>query len=154
MGQVRDPIRRPWESPARSPFLPSRSPHGKLSCVPPPAHGFKMDETKTEVAWIFASEQPGPVIRKQTLGWILCRCGFSRKFNMMTKPTQWLGFFVDCQLNWRAHVRHRLVLGYHRLRTVTRVMTANGILRKLARMVARAAAMSTADYSIEALWEG
>ena len=24
------------------------------------AHGFKMDEAKTEVAWIFASERPGP----------------------------------------------------------------------------------------------
>jgi hypothetical protein len=57
-------------------------------------------------------------------------------------------------MNWRAHVKHRLALGHHRLRTIARIMTANGIRRKLARKVGWAVAMSTAAYGIEAIWEG
>jgi len=45
-------------------------------------------------------------------------------------------------------------LGHHRLRTASRVMSANGIPRKLARKAAWAVAMSTAAYGVEALWEG
>jgi hypothetical protein len=57
-------------------------------------------------------------------------------------------------MNWRAHVKHRLALGHHRLRTMARIMTANGIKRKLARKVGSAVAMFTAVYGIEAMWEG
>jgi hypothetical protein len=57
-------------------------------------------------------------------------------------------------MNWRAHVKHRLALGHHRMRTMARIMTANGIGRKLARKVGWAVAMSTAAYGIEAIWEG
>jgi hypothetical protein len=37
---------------------------------------------------------------------------------------------------------------------MARIMTANGIRRKLARKVGWAVAMSTAAYEIEAIWEG
>jgi hypothetical protein len=57
-------------------------------------------------------------------------------------------------MNWRAHVKHRLALGHHRMRTMARIMTANGIRRKLARKVGWAVAVSTAAYGIEAIWEG
>jgi hypothetical protein len=56
-------------------------------------------------------------------------------------------------MNWQAHVKHRLALGHHRLRTIDRVMNANGVPRKLARKVAWSVAMSTAAYGIEAIWE-
>jgi hypothetical protein len=65
-----------------------------------------------------------------------------------------LGFFPDCRINWRAHVKHRLALGYHRFRTMARIMTANGIRRKLASKVRWAVAMSTAAYGVEAIWKG
>jgi hypothetical protein len=57
-------------------------------------------------------------------------------------------------MNWRAHVKHRLALGHHRLRTMARIMTANGSRRKLARKVGWAVAMSTLAYGIKAIWEG
>jgi hypothetical protein len=62
------------------------------------------------------------------------------------RRTTWLGFFLDCRMNWRAHVKHRLALGHHRMQTVARIMTANGIRPKLARKVGWAVAMSTAAY--------
>jgi hypothetical protein len=70
------------------------------------------------------------------------------------KPVRWLGFFLDCRMNWKAHVKHRLALGHHRMRTMARIMTANGIRRKLTRKVGWAVAMSTAAYGIEAIWKG
>jgi hypothetical protein len=77
-----------------------------------------------------------------------------RKFDILAKPVQWMGCVIDYRFNWRAHVKHRLALGHHRLRASARVMKANGIPRKLARKVAWAVAMSTAAYGVEALWEG
>jgi hypothetical protein len=74
-----------------------------------------------------------------------------RKFDIKAKPVRWLGFFLDCRMNWRAHVKHRLGLGHHRMRTMAKIMTANGIRRKLARNVGRAVAMSIAAYGIEAI---
>jgi hypothetical protein len=54
-------------------------------------------------------------------------------------------------MNWQAHVKRRLAaLGHHRLRTMARIMNANGVSRK----VAWAVAMSTTAYGIEAIWEG
>jgi hypothetical protein len=67
---------------------------------------------------------------------------------------RWLGFFLDPKFNWQAHVKHRLALRHHRIKTLARVMGANGTPRKLARKVARAVAMSTAAYGVEAIWEG
>jgi len=58
------------------------------------------------------------------------------------------------QLNWQAHAKYRLALRGYRIRTVSRMMSANGIPRRLARKVAWAVAMSTAAYGIEAMWEG
>jgi ribonuclease HI len=117
-------------------------------------HGFQMDEDKTEVAWIFAGERPGAASKKKAKKWQLKWRGVTRKFNIKAKPTRWLGFFIDCRLNWQAHTRHRLALGHHRLRTVARIMNSNGIPRKLARKVAWAVSMATASYGVEALWEG
>jgi len=42
----------------------------------------------------------------------------------------------------------------YRLRLTVRVMSANGVPRRLARGVAWAVAMSTAAYGVEAIWEG
>jgi ribonuclease HI len=117
-------------------------------------HGFKMNEDKTEVAWIFAGERPRTTSRKKAKKWKLRWRGVTRKFDILAKPVRWLGFFIDCRFNWRAHVKHRLALGHHRLRTIARIMKANGIPRKLARKVAWAVAMSTAAYGVEAIWEG
>jgi hypothetical protein len=78
----------------------------------------------------------------------------TRKFDIKAKPVRWLEFFLDCRLNWQAHVKHRLALGHHRIRTISRVMNANGVPRKLARKIAWAVSMSTAAYGIEAIWEG
>jgi len=44
-------------------------------------------------------------------------------------------------------------LGQHRLRTITRIINANGVKRSLARKVAWAMAMSTAAYGVGAIWE-
>jgi hypothetical protein len=97
--------------------------------------GFRMDKDKTEVAWFFASERPrGPSMTKAKK-WKLEWDGITRRFDIKAKPVRWLGFFLDCRMNWRAHVKHRLALGHHRLRTMARIMTANGIRRKLARKV-------------------
>jgi hypothetical protein len=57
-------------------------------------------------------------------------------------------------MNWRVHVKHRLALGHHRMRTMARIMTANEICRKLAHKAGWAVAMSTAAYGIEAICEG
>jgi hypothetical protein len=112
-----------------------------------------MDKEKMEVACFFASERPRrPSIAKATK-WRLDWDGISRKFDIKAKPVRWLGFFLDCRMNWRAHVKHRLTLGHHRLRTMARIMTANGIQRKLACKVGWTAAMSTAAYGIEAIWK-
>jgi hypothetical protein len=114
--------------------------------------GFRMDKDKTEV-WFFANERRGPSITK-VRKWRLDWDGATRKSDIKAKPTRWLGFFLDCRMNWRAHVKHRLALGHHRMRTMARIMNANGIKRKLARKVGWAVAMSTAAYGIEAIWEG
>jgi len=88
-----------------------------------------MDKAKTEVAWIFASERPRAESKrkaqKRELRWE--EGDVHRKFDLNAKPTRWLGFFVDPRLNWRAHVAHRVALGFHRLRTLARVMNANGV---------------------------
>jgi len=118
------------------------------------ANGFQMDQGKTEVAWIFASEKPGKKQREKAESWHLKWQGLTRKFDIKAKPTRWLGFFIDCRLDWKAHVRHRLALGHHRLGTISGIMTANGIPRRLARKVAWAVAMSIAAYGVEAIWEG
>jgi hypothetical protein len=111
-----------------------------------------MDKDKTEVAWFVAPKSPrGPSIakgKKWRLDWV------TRKFDINAKSVRWKGFFLDCRMNWRAHVKHRLALGHHRMRTMARIMTANGIRRKLACKVGCAAAMSTAAYGIEAISEG
>jgi len=96
-------------------------------------HGFQIDQNKTEVEWIFASEKPGKKQREKVGSWKLKWQGLTRKFDIKAKPTRWLGFFVDCRLGWKAHIRHRPALGHHRLRTTSRIMTANGIPRRLAR---------------------
>jgi hypothetical protein len=116
-------------------------------------HGFKMDEAKTEVAWIFAGERPRAASKEKAKKWKLRWSGVTRKFNINAKPVRWLGFFLDCRMNWQAHVKHRLALGHYRLRTIARVMNANGVPRKLARKIAWSVAMSTAAYGIEAIWE-
>jgi hypothetical protein len=116
-------------------------------------HGFKMDEAKTEVAWIFAGERPRTTSKEKAKKWKLRWGRVTRKFDINAKPVRWLGFFLDCRMNWQAHVKHRLALGHHRLRTIARVMNANGVPRKLARKVAWSVAMSTAAYGIEAIWE-
>jgi hypothetical protein len=110
-----------------------------------------MDKDKTEVAWFFANERPrGPSLAKAT-EWQLDWNGVKHKFDIKAKPVRWLGLFLDCRMNWQAHVKHRLALGHHRIRTMARIMNANGIKRKLARW---SIAMSTAAYGIEAIWEG
>jgi hypothetical protein len=113
--------------------------------------GFRMDKDKTEVAWFFANERPRvPSLAKAKelqLDWN----GVKHKFDIKAKPVRWLGLFLDCRMNWQAHVKHRLALGHHRIRTMARIMNANGIKRKLARW---SIAMSTAAYGIEAIWEG
>jgi ribonuclease HI len=122
--------------------------------------GFSMDENKTEVAWIFAGPRPSAATKKKAEDWNLrwkvplSNQIIERKFNIKAKPTRWLGFFLDPKFNWQAHVKHRLALGHHRLRTLARVMGANGTPRRLARKVAWAVAMSTAAYGVEAIWEG
>jgi ribonuclease HI len=116
-------------------------------------HGFKMDEAKTEVAWIFAGERPRAASKEKAKKWKLRWSGVTRKFNINAKPVRWLGFFLDCRMNWQAHVKHRLALGHYRLRTIARVMNAHGVPRKLARKIAWSVAMSTAAYGIEAIWE-
>jgi hypothetical protein len=113
-----------------------------------------MDQEKTEVAWFFASERSGVPSIAKAKKWRLDWDGISRKFDHKAKPVRWLGFFLDCRMNWRAHVKHRLALGRHRLRTMGRIMTTNDICKKLARKVGWAIAMSTAAYGIEAIWEG
>jgi hypothetical protein len=100
------------------------------------------------------NERPrGPSIAKAK-AWRLEWDGVTRKFDIKAKPVQWLGLFLDCRMNWQAHVKHRLALGHHRLRTMVRIMTANGIRRKLTRKVGWVMAMSAAAYGIEAIWEG
>jgi hypothetical protein len=114
--------------------------------------GFRIDKEKTEIAWFFANERPrGPSVAKAKK-WRLD--GVTRKFDIKAKPVRWLGFFLDCRMTRRAHVKHRLALGHHRMKTMARVMTVNGIRRKLARKVGWAVAMSTAAYGIGAIWEG
>ena len=112
-----------------------------------------MDEAKTEVARIFATEKPRAKSKEKALSWKLRWRVIFQTFNINAKPTRWLGFFVDCRLNWQAHIRHQLPLGHCRLRTITRVMVANGIPRKLAGKVAWAAVMSIATYGVETIWE-
>jgi hypothetical protein len=85
--------------------------------------------------------------------WKLRWRGVTRKFDILAKPVRWMGCAIDCRLNWRAHVKHPLALGHHRLRASARVMKANGIPRKLARKVAWVVAKSTAPYGIQALWQ-
>jgi hypothetical protein len=86
-----------------------------------------MDEVKTEVAWIFAGERPGAASKKEAEKWKLKWRNIVCRFDIKAKPTGRLGFFIDCRFNWQAHVRHRLALGSHRIRTTARVMHANGI---------------------------
>jgi hypothetical protein len=78
----------------------------------------------------------------------------SNKFDIKAKPVQWQGFYLDCRMNWKARVKHRLALVHHRMRTMASIMAANGIRRKLARNVGWAVAMSTAAYGIEAIFKG
>jgi hypothetical protein len=118
-----------------------------------------MDADKTEVAWIFAGPRPSATSKEKAKGWILrwraslTSKWITRKFDIKAKPVRWLDFFLDCRLDWQAHVRHRLALDHHRIRTISRVMNANGVPRKLARKIAWAVSMSTAAYGIEAIWE-
>jgi hypothetical protein len=49
----------------------------------------------------------------------------TRKFDINAKPVRWLGFVLDCRMNWQAHVKHCLALGPRRLRTIARVIIAN-----------------------------
>jgi hypothetical protein len=85
--------------------------------------GFAMDEGKTEVAWIFAGPKPSTATRKKAEGWNLkwkvprSDQVVNRRFNIKAKPVRWLGFFLDPKFNWQAHVKHRLALGHHRIRT-------------------------------------
>jgi hypothetical protein len=122
--------------------------------------GFSMDEGKSEVAWIFAGPKPGAATRKKAEDWKLrwkvphSDQVIERRFSIKAKPVRWLGFFLDVKFNWQAHVKNRLALGHHRLKTLARVMGANGTPRRLARKVAWAVAMSTAAYGVEAIWEG
>jgi hypothetical protein len=75
--------------------------------------GFQVDNEKTEVAWFFASERPrGPFIAKAKK-WRLDWDGITRKFDITAKPVRWLGFFPDCQMNWKTHAKHRLALEHH-----------------------------------------
>jgi hypothetical protein len=99
-------------------------------------------------------ERPRAASKEKAKKWKLRWSGITRKFNINAKPVRWLGFFLDCRMNWQAHVKHRLALGHYRLRTIARVMNANGVPRKLARKIAWSVAMSTAAYGIEAIWEG
>jgi hypothetical protein len=48
------------------------------------------------------------------------RGGIVRKFDIHAKPVRWLGFSVDCKLNWQAHIHHRLALSSHRNWTMSR----------------------------------
>jgi ribonuclease HI len=121
---------------------------------------FAMDEGKTEVPLIFAGPKPSATARKKAEDWNLrwkvplSNQVVQRRFNPKVKPARWLGFFLDLKFNWQAHVKHRLALGHYRLKTLARVMGANGSPRRLARKVAWAVAMSTAAYGVEAIWEG
>jgi hypothetical protein len=99
-------------------------------------YGFQMDEAKTEVAWIFAGEKPRAASKEKAKKWKLKWRGIARKFDIYAKPVRWLRFFIDCRFNRQAHVRRRLALGHHRLRTIARIMNANGVPQKLARKVA------------------
>ena len=58
-------------------------------------NGFQIDEDKTEVAWIFASERPKASSRLKAAEWKLEWRGIIRKFDIKTKPTRWLGFFIE-----------------------------------------------------------
>jgi hypothetical protein len=122
--------------------------------------GFSMDEGKIEVAWIFADPKPSAATRKKAEDWKLrwkvpsSDKVVERRFNIKARPVRWLGFFLDPKFNWQAHVRHRLALGHHRIKTLAPVMEANGTPRRLAKKVAWAVAMSTAAYGVEAIWEG
>jgi len=89
-------------------------------------HGFQMDEARTEVAWVFASEKPEPHREKAAWRKLEWR-GIFRAFDIHAKPVRWLGFPIDPRFNWQAHIRHRIALGRHRLRAVSRVMSASGI---------------------------
>ena len=61
-----------------------------------------VDQAKTEVAWIFASERPRVKIKGQALTWRLRWRNITREFDIKAKPTRWLGFFVSCRMNWQA----------------------------------------------------
>ena len=61
--------------------------------------------------------------------------------------------FVDCRLSGQAHIIQSLALGHHRPHTVSKVVTANGVPRKLARKVTWFA-MTTAAFGVEAIWKG
>jgi hypothetical protein len=67
-------------------------------------------------------ERPRGPSKKKAESWKFKWRGITRRFDIMAKPVQWLGFFLDCRLNWQAHIRHRLALGYHRLRSVMNAM--------------------------------
>jgi hypothetical protein len=76
----------------------------------------------------------------------------TRSFDIHAKPVRWLGFFIDCRLDWRTD---RLALGAHQIPEITRVMQANSIPQKLARKSSMSAVViSTTAYGIEAIWEG
>jgi hypothetical protein len=98
-------------------------------------HG--MDKDKTEVAWFFANERPRGPSKEKAKKWELNWDGVVR---IKAKPVRWLGFFLDRRMSWQAHFKH---IGRHRIRTMARIMNANGIKRKLARKVGWAVAMST-----------
>jgi hypothetical protein len=114
---------------------------------------FAMDEGKTEVAWIFVGPKPSTATRKKAEGWNpkwkVPRSDqvIERRFNIKAKPVRWLDFFLDSKFNRQAHVKHRLVLGHHRIRTLARVMGANSTPHRLARKVTWAVAMSTTAYA-------
>ena len=95
-----------------------------------------MDEAKTEVAWIFAGPNPRKPSLNKAKQWKLKWGGVERHFDINAKPVRWLGFFLDPRFNFQAHIKHRLALGHHRIKTTARVMGANDVPRKTARKVA------------------
>jgi hypothetical protein len=88
------------------------------------------------VAWIFAGERPRGTSKEKAKEWKLRWRGITRSFDIKAKLVRWLGLFIDCRFNWQAHVKHRLALGHYRIRTIAKVMSANGVLRKLVRKIA------------------
>jgi hypothetical protein len=103
-------------------------------------------QDRFEVAWIHRLERPGTAIKIKARRWSLTMDGKTHRYNPKAQGPGWLGFRIDPRLDWKQHVSWRLALGRYHLGTVSRVLTAVGVKRSLARKIA---AMATAAYRAE-----